>query len=217
MNNLEGTAAVGVREALAEGVVALMAAIATGDGEGLDYSGDESVEDLARSVRTGRPRVHPSWWVHLSGAEVGAIHIASAVEAIATRHYAESGSWPVFVTIPVTSPEVAAALAVRSGLHFTGEWYHEGPRPVTVSGDHAGTMAVMEDVMATSPLSPGSTVALVGESTPEYLEYGGFRGWVLLDRSGAYYRDVTAAEIASVDILWDDVTDGDYERTGVVQ
>jgi hypothetical protein len=66
---------------------------------------------------------------------------------------------------------------------------------------------------------PGQTppiVALVADSTPDYLEFGDYRGWVELDEQGAYCRDLTDAQVRAADVAWDP-TSGDYARTGTVR
>lgn len=64
-------------------------------------------------------------------------------------------------------------------------------------------------------IAPGTTIALVTDSTPSYLEYGDYRGWVALDTDGTYSHDVTEVDVVTADVAWE-TTDDDYARLGTV-
>ena len=59
-------------------------------------------------------------------------------------------------------------------------------------------------------------VALVTDNTPDYLLYGSYRGWVLLDEYGVWLRNLTEAEVGA-HIDWDECTNGEYARTGTLK
>lgn len=65
-------------------------------------------------------------------------------------------------------------------------------------------------------LAPGATVALVFEGTPAEMLYGDYSGWVELDQTGTYVCDLTDADVAAANVMWDDPHDPAYARTGVV-
>ena len=71
--------------------------------------------------------------------------------------------------------------------------------------------------MTTDTVQPGETVALVTDDTPSYLEFGQYRGWVLLDRSGSWLGDLTDADVAALSVQWDEVTNGEYARQGTIR
>lgn len=60
-------------------------------------------------------------------------------------------------------------------------------------------------------------VALVTDNTPVYMEFGDYRGWVLLGEDGTYLQDISEQDVSQLTVVWDQFTNGDYARTGTVQ
>jgi hypothetical protein len=59
------------------------------------------------------------------------------------------------------------------------------------------------------------TVAEVTDSTPDYLEYGSYRGWVGLDADGAWVLNLADEDVAATTVTWEVGNEG-YGRVGTV-
>jgi hypothetical protein len=71
--------------------------------------------------------------------------------------------------------------------------------------------------LMTNTIATGSkSVALVTDSTPDYMEFGDYRGWVVLAEDGTYLQDISEQDVAQLAVTWDEGTNGEYARTGTI-